>query len=852
MHPGMEAWGVGKGGREARKGHVGHRLPGRDPGRALRVPMTMPRTLWGQLDRPDLETMAQAPAPPSEADLAEVRQRLRRVLPEDRVRWDRETRLAYSYDATGERHWPHAVASPLEAAEVGVILAAAADKTLPILPRGAATNLSGGTVPLYGGLVLALGRLQGPLALDVPHLQAAVEAGWVNANLQAALARVGMFFPPDPSSHRISTVGGNVSENSGGPHCVKYGVTVSHVLAVAGFLVDGTPVRLARPALPGDLDLLGVVVGSEGTLMVVTSAILALRALPRGTGTALLAFATPQDALGAVSAIVAAHLEPSCLELLDAATIRLVEPFAQAGYPLEAGAVLLAEVEGDAPERAEAMREVEAVAAGHGALSVRVAGSADEAERLWIGRRVAYGALARQSAHVFVQDVTVPRPLLPEMLETVNAIAARYHLQVLTVAHAGDGNLHPTIAYDPADPEQVERLRQADAEILAAAAARSGSITGEHGVGIDKLEHLALMYSAAERARMAAVKRAFDPHGKLNPGKAIWTRDAGSDAAVAPRPIWSPTSVEEVRQAVMEARHQGIRLTPTGAGRRAPARRHPLVMCEVTGIQELMVDNLTVTVGAGMRVGELRAALSPYGLTWIADPVAEDETVGGVVASAWPLFAEAGFGPLRDQVLGVRVVDGRADALTFGRPVIKNVAGYDMTKLFVGSAGRLGVLTALTLRLRPARPLTWRRRDGSWAEQALHAWRALARPDRPVVVMGRADGLWTAWQRDPGSEFGVESADPQTEWTRDLQAALRGGAVFADIGRTAAASPGALFWWPESGVALAPKDRWDGGAGRTVGWGEAPPPLDQVAGRLGEQIVAAFDPDNVFGGRPDA
>lgn len=806
--------------------------------------------LWGQWARPEWEAITVPPPALTPAAREQARQAAAAVVGASRVGAVPAALMAYSYDATGERHWPDAVVTVATPAEVGRVLAAVAPTGISVIARGAGTNLSGGTVPLYGGLVLALQRLQAQLAVDAAHLEVRAEVGWVNAELQAALAPHGVFFPPDPSSHRISTIGGNIAENSGGPHCVKYGVTVSHVLAVSGYLVDGTPLTLDRPVLPGDVDLLGVVVGSEGTLMVVTEATLALRPLPVGAGTALLSFPSPEAALATVSAIVAAHLEPSGLELLDAATIRLVEPFAQAGYPLDAGAVLLVEVEGDTDERAAALEAVEALALEQGAISVRVAATAEEAERLWIGRRVAYGALARQSAHVFVQDVTVPRPELAAMLTEVNAIAARHGLTAVTVAHAGDGNLHPTLAYDPADPDQVARLKAADAEILAAAAARDGSITGEHGVGIDKLDHLPLMYSADERERMAAVKRVFDPQGRLNPGKAIWTRNPVTSSARPGRPVWQPVSVEEVAEAVVAARAEGLTLAVQGSGRRGRRPGQPLATAGLAGIRAVHGDNLTVTVAAGTRMAELVGELAARGLEWPVSPWWPEETVGGVVAAGWPVFLEAGYGPLRDQVLGVTLVDGQGVRLRFGRPVVKNVAGYDLTKLAVGSAGRLGVLVELVLRLRPLRALTWRCWAGDGAPTEA-AWEALARPDRPFAVVAAPDGLWTGWTRDPGRSWGGEGPDPRMSWRDALEELLAAGAVFADVGRGAPPPPGTRFWWPETGVAVGEFQADAAGVRRRVAWGAWAKASTPAADRLAEAVIRAFDPDAVFSARPE-
>lgn len=791
--------------------------------------------------------MAAAPPPTTPSAWRQLADALSPLIPAARLLADPVAQLAYSYDATGERRPPQLVVLAASAAEVGAVLAEAAAARVPVLARGAGTNLSGGTLPLFGGLVLALQRLTEPLALDVPHLFVEVGVGWVNAELQRRLAAENLFYPPDPSSHRISTIGGNVQENSGGPHALRYGVTEAHVLAVRGFLADGTPIYLERPALPGEWDLLGAVIGSEGTLMVATAATLSVQVRPAGTTTNLLAFATVAGACAAVARVVAAHLEPAALELLDRPTIALVERFASAGYPADAGAVLLVDLEGTAAEREAALCQLDAATRADDRLAFRTAVSPQDAERLWVGRRAAYGALARVSAHVFVQDVTVPRPQLAAMMDEVLAIDEKWRLTVLTVAHAGDGNLHPTIAYDPANLEELQRLAAADQEILAAAARRDGSITGEHGVGIDKLEHLPLMYSSDDLAAMLGVKHAFDPHLRLNPGKAIWTV-----VGAAPSPAHSPAprpghadreSREEVRAAIHAAREAGRPLQIVGAGKRVAPAVGDLTLSTRgwTAVHDLDVANLTAIVGSGMAVGDLDRLLAPCGLEWAADGWNPAETVGGIVAGALPAWREAGPGPVRQQVLGVELVDGAGRALRFGRPILKNVAGYDLTKLLVGSFGRLGVMTAVTLRLRPRRSLTWRSLASGGPALAGAAWASLARPDRPDAVLGRPGHLVTAWVRDPGDAFGPTIDDPRPAWGALL--AAQSGSRFGlhRCGRGGFPPPGAPWslWWPLSGVWLASPP--DGAPGE-------PAAADPAAHQLAERVRRVFDPHDVWKG----
>ncbi len=806
-----------------------------------------PASSWhGQVTRPHLADMAAVPADVPPARWAQLGEQLTHILPRGQVLADGVSRLAYSYDATGERRPPHLVVVPTHADDVGPVLAAAARANVPVMARGAGTNLSGGTLPLFGGVVVALQRLTDPGHVDAEHLQADVGVGWVNAALQRELARNGLFYPPDPSSHRISTLGGNIQENSGGPHALRYGVTESHVLAVRGFLVDGTPVQLLRPALPGDWDLVGVVTGSEGTLMVATEATVNVRTAPAGTTTALLAFASVAAACEAVARVVAARLNPAALELLDRPSIELVERFAAAGYPTDAGAVLLVDLDGLPAERAAALAALDTVTRADARLTFQTADSPAAAERLWLGRRAAYGALAQVSARVFVQDVTVPRPQLAAMMDDVLAIAARWRLTVLTVAHAGDGNLHPTIAYDPSDPDEMTRLGGADREILAAAANRDGSITGEHGVGIDKLEHLPLMYGPSELGAMLGIKRAFDPDLRLNPGKAIWTGPGLAAVPERTRRCGPDQAWRDEACAVLQQAHQmGAVVQITGRAIRSAVDSGalPLSTRTWTGIQSIDPDNLTATVASGLSFRDLDRLLFPHGLEWAVDPIDPEETVGGLVAGALPAWREAGPGPVRQQVLGVELVDGTARALRFGRPVLKNVAGYDLTKLLVGSFGRLGVLTTVTLRLIPRQPLLWRALATEPSALAGAAWASLQQPNRPEAVVARPGQLLTAWVADPGSTWGASVDDPRAVLASLLAERMHHGGRFHRSGRASGppTARGWDLWWPLGGVWLGPG----------TGLERPAVPADPVAEQLARRVRDVFDPDHLWrGGLP--
>jgi len=440
----------------------------------------------------------------------------------DRVLTDFRDRMAYAYDATGIKYPPDVVVFPLSTEDAADAVRIAAHHGLPIVARGGGTNISGGTVPIRGGLCLALNRMDRILDIDPENHTATVQPGVRNLALQEALKPHGFFFAPDPSSHRVSTIGGNAGENAGGPHCLKYGVTVNHVLGLTLVLADGSVVRLGGPEQdrPG-FDLVSLLVGSEGTLGIITELVVRILPLPAEVRTLLAVFDDLEVAMRTVSDIIAARVVPATMELLDRGTIEVVERFARAGYPEDAEAVLLIEVDGPQESVAEELDRVEAICRRNGARDLRIAQSEAEREALWLGRRAAYGAAGRLSAYVWTQDVTVPRDRLVEMLRACQAIGRKYGIRIISVAHAGDGNLHPLVAYDPQDADQVRRVKAADREILEACVALGGSISGEHGIGHDKLPNLELQLGPDLLGLMWSVRRAFDPDLRLNPGKAV-------------------------------------------------------------------------------------------------------------------------------------------------------------------------------------------------------------------------------------------------------------------------------------------------------------------------------------------
>ena len=430
--------------------------------------------------------------------------------------------VPYQTDATfGFSGVPLAVVRPGSTEEVAEVLSWANANHVPIVPRGAGTSLAAGAVPIHGGIVLALTRMNAILSIDPVDLTATVQAGVSTQTLAQAVAVHNLHYPPDPGSQRVSTLGGNVATNAGGLHGLKYGNTAGYVLGLEAVLADGQVIR-AGGQLVKDVagyDLVRLLTGSEGTLAVLTELTLALRPAPATSTTGLAYFADLESASDAVRGVIAAGVLPATLEFLDARCIGAVEDYAKLGLDTRAGALLLfgddgspAEVERTVAIMAQAMRD-------HGAASVQVATAVAESEALLAARRCALPALSRLGGATMLEDVGVPRSRLPELVRRIDEIAARHHVVIATFGHAGDGNAHPTGCFDPRDERQRERVAAAFADVFAAAIELGGTITGEHGVGAAKLPFLEAQLGAPHTALLARIKHAFDPEGILNPGK---------------------------------------------------------------------------------------------------------------------------------------------------------------------------------------------------------------------------------------------------------------------------------------------------------------------------------------------
>jgi glycolate oxidase len=428
----------------------------------------------------------------------------------------------YEYDGSPDKGRPDMVVFPRSTEEVAGVMRIASRYSIPVTARGAGTGLSGGSIPACGGIVVAFTRMKRILELDLDNERAVVEPGVANLDVTLAVQGRGYFFAPDPSSQRACTIGGNVAENASGPHTLAYGVTTNHVTGLEIVLADGTVVELGGKEFdrPG-YDLTSLIVGSEGTLALVTKAVLRLMRMPEQVKTLLAIYDSTEDAGRTVSEITARAITPVALEMMDGVMLRMVEEATGAGYPKDAAAVLLIELEGLREAVEEQAVQVEQICRACRAREVRVARSASERELLWKGRKNAFGAIGRVSPYYLVQDGVVPRTRLPDALRFIHEVSERYGLVISNIFHAGDGNLHPIILFDARQPGQLERARAAANEILKHAVDLGGTITGEHGVGLEKIELMPYLFRRDTLEAFAGVQRLFDPQGLLNPGKIL-------------------------------------------------------------------------------------------------------------------------------------------------------------------------------------------------------------------------------------------------------------------------------------------------------------------------------------------
>jgi glycolate oxidase len=456
---------------------------------------------------------------------ATVVQALLAALPAHALLWNREDTTPYECDGlTAYRQRPLVVALPETYEQVQAVLRTCHALDVPVVARGAGTGLSGGAMPHRLGVTLSLAKFNQILKVDRLSRTAVVQAGVRNLAISEAAAPYGLYYAPDPSSQIACTIGGNVAENSGGVHCLKYGMTVHNVLKVRGFTIEGEPIEFGSDALDtAGYDLLSLLIGSEGMLAVTTEVTVKLVPKPQLARCIMASFDDLRKAGDAVAAVIAAGIIPAGLEMMDKPMTAAVEDFVHAGYDLTAAAILLCESDGTPEEVEEEIGRMSAVLRSHGATAIAV--SQNEAERLkfWSGRKNAFPASGRISPDYMCMDSTIPRKRLADILLAIAEMEKKYNLRCANVFHAGDGNLHPLILFDANDPDQLHRCELFGADILETSVAMGGTVTGEHGVGVEKLNSMCVQFSAAENEQMFGVKRAFDAKGLLNPGKVIPT-----------------------------------------------------------------------------------------------------------------------------------------------------------------------------------------------------------------------------------------------------------------------------------------------------------------------------------------
>ena len=442
--------------------------------------------------------------------------------------------IVFEYDGSVDKALPSAVVLPASAEEVSEVVKIARRHDLPIVARGAGTGLSGGAVAERGGLLMPLTRMTRILEIDVENRIAVVEPGLVNIELTDAVSKYGLYYAPDPSSQKACTIGGNVAENSGGPHCLAYGVTTNHVLGLEIVLADGSVQWIGGKSRDGHgYDLRGVMVGSEGTLGIVTKAVVRLLTRPEAVKTLLAVFRDLDDASAAVSGIIAAGIVPAAIEMMDDICIEAVEPAVRAGYPAGAGAVLLVEADGLMESVEEEVEEIERICRLYDPLEVRTATDDPERERLWAGRKGVLGALGRLAPNYYLADGTIPRTRLVEVLARIKEISRESGFPIANLLHAGDGNLHPSVLFDERRPGDTERVMEIGGEILRLCVEAGGVLSGEHGIGLEKQEHMPLMFTDDDMEAMSKLKPAFATDLRFNPGKVFPTGASCSDVRQA-------------------------------------------------------------------------------------------------------------------------------------------------------------------------------------------------------------------------------------------------------------------------------------------------------------------------------
>lgn len=614
----------------------------------------------------------------------------------------------YSYDASLITGRPGLIVFPANTEEISAILKKAHEANIPSVARGFATNLSGGTI-IEDGIVICLSRLNKILKIDIKNKFVVVEPGVTNLEVQEALAPYGCYYAPDPASQKTSTIGGNIGENSGGPRCLKYGVTENHVLGMKTVMADGEVIDVAGPVFdPPGYDVRGLMVGAEAGLGISTEITLRVTHTAESIITMLAVYDSIPDAAKSVSQIIAAGIVPNTLEMMDNTVIKAVEQGGSCGYPIDAAAVLIIEVEGISVGLKEQAEKIKEICMATNCREVRVAKDQAERDLLWKGRRSAFGAVCNLAPNYLVNDGCVPRSRLPEALEKIGKVSEKYGCPVGNVFHAGDGNLHPLLMFDSRDEKELAQVHKAGWEIMEVCAELGGTISGEHGIGREKQEGMKMIFSGHDLNTQQQIKLTLDPNNLMNPGKVIPIPPKGekrlpeTEPTILKRPGGkNATGVGEAIDQIKKARETKktchIKGGGTYSGYGNISSREMMVVDtqNMNDVIEYDAENAFITVGSGMKLADLQKLLEKNN-QWlrVRPPFTKDNsTLGGIVATGFAGPERVAFGAPRDLLLGLQYIDSEGKMVCAGGKVMKNVAGYDMTRLLTGSCGTFGLIT---------------------------------------------------------------------------------------------------------------------------------------------------------------
>lgn len=638
---------------------------------------------------------------------------LETIYPKERILQKASELAVYESDAlTAFRSRPLAVVLPINTEEVIETVRLCSQKRVPFVARGSGTSLSGGSLPVESGIVIALNRLNRILELDARQRFAVVEPGVVNVQVSQAASRHRLYYAPDPSSQSICTIGGNIAFNSGGAHCLKHGMTSNHILGIKAVLGDGTVVKLGGKSLENNgPDLTGFFVGSEGLFGIALEITLRLIPKPEVFETVMASYSSLESAGQAVSRVVAAGLLPGAMEIMDRLALKAAEAAVGSQYPKSAGAVLIVELEGEKEEVAAEFEALHKVIAASNPIEFQVAADEDQRLQIWKGRKCAFSAVGHLSPDYIVQDGVVPRSRLGEALAEVQRLSGKYGMEVANVFHAGDGNLHPLILFDGSQPGSLEKAEELAGEILEMCIRLGGSITGEHGVGMEKRTYLSRMFSSADIQQMHAFRRAVDPAEIANPGKMLIPGSVSDvlepEISIAAPPaeeeMLQPTSVEEIQEAVSNYRQLFVTAGQTKPGLIPSREGCNLDLRKISGIIEYDPSEFTITARAGASIQEIQLVLAENGQFLPFDPPLAESgaTLGGTIAAGISGPGRFRYGGIRDFILGVEIVNGRGQKIKGGGRVVKNAAGFDLPRLLVGSRGSLGVILQATFKVFP-------------------------------------------------------------------------------------------------------------------------------------------------------